>query len=117
MQFNDNTLFIGKDSWNNLWAIKAVLRGFGLVSGLWVNFHKSKFIGINVNHNFLLVAANFISCRIEFKEFLFLGIPIGIYPHRIKLWKFLVDNFRVRLAKWKGKLMSLGGIITLIKSV
>lgn len=82
-----------------------------------VNFHKTKVIGINVNHNFLLVAANFILCRIESKEFSFLGIPIGINPHRIKLCKFFVDNFRVRLAKWKGKFMSLGGIITLIKLV
>lgn len=56
-------------------------------------------------------------CIIESKEVSFLGNPIGINPRRIKLWKVLVDKFRPMLAKWKRKSMSLGGRITLIKSV
>lgn len=59
-----------------------MLRGFDLVSGLGINFHKSTVIEINVNQNFLLVAANFLSCMIESKELSFFGIPIGINPHR-----------------------------------
>ena len=59
-----------------------MLRRFDLVSGLGINFHKSTVTGINVNQNFLLVAANFLSCMIESKELLFFGIPIGINPHR-----------------------------------
>lgn len=85
--------------------------------GLGVNFHKSSVIRINVNSNFLLAAANFLSCRIENKSFLFLGIPVGIIPHHIKSWKFLVDKVKAKFAKWKGKLSSFGGRITLIKSV
>lgn len=47
IQFEDDTLIIGGGGWRNLWSIKAILRGFDLVSGLGVNFHKSRLIGIN----------------------------------------------------------------------
>lgn len=97
--------------------MKAMLRGFNLVYGLWANFHKSIVIGINVNPHFLLAAVSFLSCRIESKDFMFLGIPIGINPLRIKPWNFLVDKVSVRLSKLKVNMLSLGERITLIKSV
>lgn len=62
IQFVDNTLFIGSRGWTNLWCIKAVLRGFDLITGLSVNFHKSRFIGINVSHHFLTTTSNFFAC-------------------------------------------------------
>lgn len=48
LQYVDDTLLVGKASIENLWAIKAVLMGFELVSGLKVNFHKSYLYEINV---------------------------------------------------------------------
>lgn len=38
LQFMDNPLLVGDGSWKHLWAIKAVLRGFEMVSGLGINF-------------------------------------------------------------------------------
>lgn len=51
-------------------------RGFKVVSGLKVNFLKSRLIGINLSQQFLLATTKFISCRIEDKSFSFLRIPI-----------------------------------------
>jgi hypothetical protein len=48
LQYADDTLCIGEASVDNLWALKAVLRGFELASGLKVNFWKSCLLGINV---------------------------------------------------------------------
>ncbi|XP_058783223.1 uncharacterized protein LOC131657889 [Vicia villosa] len=48
LQFADDTLVMGECSWRQVWAIKAILRAFELVSGLGINYHKSKLIGINV---------------------------------------------------------------------
>lgn len=62
IQFTDNTLFIGSRGWKNLWCIKAVLRGFDLITGLSVNFQKSRFIGINVSHHFLTTTSDFLAC-------------------------------------------------------
>lgn len=47
IQFVDDTLIIGGGGWKNLWSIKAILRGFDLISRLGVNFHMSRLIGIN----------------------------------------------------------------------
>ncbi|XP_058726723.1 uncharacterized protein LOC131598107 [Vicia villosa] len=117
LQFVDDTLLIGDGSWKHLSAIKALLRSFELVSGLRINYHKSKLIGININPHFLGVATNFLNCRPEEKEFKFIGILIGSNPRRISSWKPLLDNVRRKLNSWKGRWLSFGGRITLIKSI
>ncbi|MCI51085.1 LINE-1 reverse transcriptase like, partial [Trifolium medium] len=47
LQYADDTLCIGEASVENLWTMKALLRGFELASGLKVNFWKSCLMGIN----------------------------------------------------------------------
>lgn len=54
LQFADDTLLMGDGIWNYLRAIKVVLRAFELVSGLRINFNKSKLIGVNINPHFFL---------------------------------------------------------------
>ncbi|XP_058751776.1 uncharacterized protein LOC131624873 [Vicia villosa] len=117
LQFADDTLLIGERSWKNVWSIKEILRGFKLASSLGVNFHKSRIISLNVRSHFLYVAANFLSCRLESKEFTFFEIPIGINPRRIKSWKFMLEKISSRLSNCKRRVLSLGGRITLIKYV
>jgi len=48
LQFVDDTLFLCQDSYSNVVTLKSILRGFELASGLKINFHKSKLVGINV---------------------------------------------------------------------
>lgn len=43
---------MGEGSWKHVWAIKAARRAFEIVSGLSINFHKSKLIGINNKSSF-----------------------------------------------------------------
>lgn len=40
LQFVENTQIIVEGGWKIIWVIKAILRGFELVSGLGVNFIK-----------------------------------------------------------------------------
>src|SRR3954465_9136575 len=65
LQFADDTLIVGESNWNHVWAIRAVLRGFELVSGLEINYHKSNLIGINSNTHFLEAVSHFFSCKLE----------------------------------------------------
>ncbi|XP_058774268.1 uncharacterized mitochondrial protein AtMg01250-like [Vicia villosa] len=82
LQFADDTLLIGKGSWKHVKALKIVLRSFELVSGLGINFHQSKLIGINVSPLFLEAATFYLSCKVKNSNFLFLGIPIGSNPQK-----------------------------------
>ncbi|XP_058752846.1 uncharacterized protein LOC131626047 [Vicia villosa] len=115
LQFANDTLLIGKGGWKHIWCLKSILRGFELISGLGVNYHKSKLIGINLSPHFLSAAANFLCCKEEEKHFNFLGLPIGADPRRITTWVPLMKKFKDRLNCWKRRLLSLGGRISLTK--
>lgn len=82
LQFADDTIIIGEGSWANIWCIKYILRGFELISGLRVNFHKSKVYGIHASQYFLQAASTFLSCIVGLLPFKFLGMPIGANPRR-----------------------------------
>ena len=43
LQYADDTIFVGEAAWENVYALKALLRGFELASGLKINFAKSQF--------------------------------------------------------------------------
>lgn len=116
-QFADDMLMVGDGSWNHLWAMKSVLRGFKLISGLGINFHKSKLMSINISSNFMEVATSFLACKREENEFVFLGIPIGCNPITISTWRPLVNKIQKRLNSWKGRYLSIRGILTLLKLV
>jgi hypothetical protein len=117
LQYADDTLCIGEASVENLWSLKAMLRGFEMASGLKVNFWKSALLGINVSPEFLEAACTFLNCRQGSIPFKYLGLPIGANPRRESTWFPLVDHFRKRLFSWRNKHISFGGRIVLINSV
>lgn len=57
LQFADDTVLVGEGSWSNLWALKAILRGFERVSGLRINMWKSKIYGVGIDQYFLQAAS------------------------------------------------------------
>lgn len=95
----------------------SVLMGFNHISGVGINFHKGKLIGINISSRFLEVETTFLTYRKEDKKFKFLGIPIGSNPRRISLWNPLLKKIKKRLVSWKGRFVSLDGRLTLLKLV
>ncbi|KAK2397838.1 hypothetical protein QL285_059374 [Trifolium repens] len=117
LQYADDTLLIGEPSVENLWAIKAILRGFEMASGLKVNFWKSCLFGVNVSNDFLDMASDFLNCRVGLLPFKYLGLPVGANPRLSSTWAPLVDSFRKRLGSWGNKYISLGGRIVLINAV
>jgi hypothetical protein len=117
LQFADDTIIVGEGNWNNLWSIKTVLRSFEIVSGLKVNFFKSKLYGINLDESFLGAAACFLHCGVDSIPFRFLGIPVGANPRRKATWSPILEIMRKRLSIWNGRHLSIGGRVTLINSV
>ena len=49
--------------------------------------------------------------------FLYLGLPIGGDPRKLKFWQPLIDRIKSRLSGWKSRNLSLGGRLVLLKSV
>jgi hypothetical protein len=97
LQYADDTLCIGEASVENLWAIKAILRGFEMASGLKVNYWKSGLYGVNVHPLLLERASNFLNCRRGLLPFKYLGLPIGANPKSDSTWDPLLESLRKRL--------------------
>lgn len=104
-------------SWENLWAMKVIRRCFQLISGLRVNFHKSKVIGINIQQDFQLDAEVFLNCKGRRVPFKYLGLPIGADPRKLETWTLVLDSLKNWLSSWKRKHLSIGGRVALINSV
>jgi hypothetical protein len=117
LQYADDTLCVGEATVENLWTLKAVLRGFEFASGLRVNFWKSSIIGVNVPNDFMAMAANFLNCRIGKTPFKYLGLPVGANPRLMSTWKPMIDVIRGRIGSWGNKYLSFGGRIVMLNAV
>ncbi|GJT32979.1 hypothetical protein Tco_0923398 [Tanacetum coccineum] len=62
-------------------------------------------------------AATKLGCLILKTPFLYLGSKVGGSMSRVQAWTEVVDRVKSRLSKWKMKALSIGGRLTLLKSV
>ena len=117
LQFADDTLFMCEDSYNSVFAIKAILRCYEIASRLKINFHKSKLVGINVESSSIEVYAKTLNCTLMRVPFKYLGIEVGGNPRKKQFWEPILNKLRDKLCVWKWRFLSLAGRICLIKSV
>jgi len=117
LQFVDDTLLIEERSWANIRSLKALLLLFEVTSGLKVNFHKSMLVGVNIHDSWLAKAAFVLNYKLGRAPFLYLGLPIGGDPRKLKFWQPLIDRIKSRLSGWKSGNLLLGGRLVLLKSV
>lgn len=92
IQYANDTICIGKATIENLWTLKALLRGFEMVSGLKVNFFKSCSVEINVTPDFMIMACDFLNCSQGSIPFSYLGLPVGANPGRVATWDPFCDS-------------------------
>ncbi|GKC73337.1 putative RNA-directed DNA polymerase, eukaryota, reverse transcriptase zinc-binding domain protein [Tanacetum coccineum] len=105
--------------WNplDMENIIRILYVFYLALGLKINIHKSNVYGVGVSDNEIISMANNTGYSPGAFSFVYLGLPIGTNMNLSINWKNLLDRFDARLLKWKANLLSIGGRLTLIKSV
>nr|GEX59988.1 RNA-directed DNA polymerase, eukaryota [Tanacetum cinerariifolium] len=115
--YADDALIIGEWSNENLRGIINILKCFFLASGLQINIHKSQLLGVGVSRSAIEAETSTIGCSIMDKQFRYLGIMVGGNTSRHKAWEEVVLKIRSRLSKWKAKTLSIGGRLTLLKSV
>ncbi|GJU85058.1 RNA-directed DNA polymerase, eukaryota, reverse transcriptase zinc-binding domain protein [Tanacetum coccineum] len=115
--YADDVVFLGQWSNSNISTIIKVLKCFFCASGLSINMHKSKLMGIAVDDDIVNQAAHSIGCLQLKSPFSYLGSRIGGSMSRINSWDDIVNKLLARLSKWKMKTLSIGGRLTLLKSV
>nr|GEV90022.1 RNA-directed DNA polymerase, eukaryota [Tanacetum cinerariifolium] len=115
--YYDDAVFIGEWSDSNLENIVKILKCFFLVSGLKINIQKSQVLGVGVPRNIVNQAGSLIGCAVMQNPFRYLGVMVEDSISRKIAWADMVQKLRYRLSKWKVKTLSIGGRLTLLKSV
>ncbi|GKD26974.1 hypothetical protein Tco_1233188 [Tanacetum coccineum] len=117
LQFADDALIMGKWSLGNAKNLCRILRCFHMVSGLKVNFTKSKFFSVGVDNDSVLNFASFLKFQPSTLPCTYLGLPMGANMNVERNWRPIVERFQKRLSSWKATTLSYGGRLTLLKSV
>ncbi|GKA38529.1 hypothetical protein Tco_0731080 [Tanacetum coccineum] len=78
---------------------------------------KSKLLGISVEDDKVEQAAVKIDCTTLKTPFSYLGSKVGSLMSRIQSWNETIEGMVARLSKGKLKTLSIGGRLTLLKSV
>nr|KYP36537.1 Putative ribonuclease H protein At1g65750 family [Cajanus cajan] len=117
IQYADDTMFIGEAKLENVMAIKSMMRCFEMVSGLKVNFCKSKFGAMGIDSTMEEGFAQLLNCSLLSFPFTYLGIPIGANPRKFETWRPIVIKIQKKLSSWKCKVLSMAGRLCLINSV
>ncbi|GKA65245.1 RNA-directed DNA polymerase, eukaryota, reverse transcriptase zinc-binding domain protein [Tanacetum coccineum] len=117
MFYADDVVFLEQWSDANFDTIVHVLECFFRASGLRINMSKSKLMGISVEKDKVEREASKIGCLILKPPFSYLGPKVGGLMSRVQSWNEVVDRVIARLSKWKMKTLSIGGRLTLLKSV
>nr|GEX32519.1 RNA-directed DNA polymerase, eukaryota [Tanacetum cinerariifolium] len=115
--YADDAVFIGEWSQSNLMGIMHILRCFSLISCMLINIHKSHILGVGIPDNTVSEAASLLGCAILKTPFKYLGIMVGGNMSLTKAWDDTICKLKKRLSKWKLKTLSIGGRLTLLKSV
>ncbi|KAJ9559906.1 hypothetical protein OSB04_005066 [Centaurea solstitialis] len=117
LQFADDALIFGKWTNKNIVSLSKILNCFYEVSGLRINFSKSKLFGIGVSDSEVEAMATKIKCQSSSFPFTYLGLPVGENMRKKAAWSVVIEKVKKKLNAWKSKCLSIGGRFTLIQSV
>ncbi|XP_076929839.1 uncharacterized protein LOC143594399 [Bidens hawaiensis] len=116
--FADDAIIFGEPSLENVNNLATInLRIFHIISGLKVNLPKSCLIGVEVEDGEIQNFASILHCKVGSTPFVHLGVIVGANMNRYNNWQSVLDVFNARLTSCKASSLSMGGRLTLLKSV
>ncbi|GKE16052.1 RNA-directed DNA polymerase, eukaryota [Tanacetum coccineum] len=96
--YADDAVFVGEWDVSNIKTLVHVLKCFFLASGLKINLHKSKLMGIGINRRDVEKAARLIGCSTFSTPFNYLGVKVGDDMSKIKSWDEVTSQLSSRLS-------------------
>jgi hypothetical protein len=117
LQYADDTLLFLEHDLEKAKNMKLLLLGFEQVSGLKINYHKSKIFRFGQPTEVMDQYQLLFGYRNGEYPFKCLGIPMHYQMLRNSDWKIIEAKSKKKLSGWKGKIMSVGGRLVLINSV
>lgn len=115
-QYADDTILFIHNDVHSVSKVKEVLQCFQLLSGLKINFQKSKLYSFSKDIASFENYAFILGCKIGSWSLTYLGSPIGISSRKTVFWKPLIQKFQGKLSSWKKNCLNQAGRASLIKS-
>ncbi|XP_022003664.1 uncharacterized protein LOC110901123 [Helianthus annuus] len=115
--YADDALIIGDWCKENVLNVVRILRCFYACSGLKINLGKSNIYGIGVGSSEVDDMSVEVGCKSDSFPFKYLGLSVRANMNRIVNWRPVYEIFEKRLSLWKSAVLSIGGRVTLIRSV
>ncbi|XP_035845805.1 uncharacterized protein LOC118492120 [Helianthus annuus] len=115
--YANDVIILGDWSNSNIANMVRILQVFHICSVLKINIANSNLYAIGVSNGQIKNMAEVIGCQADEFPFRYLGLIVGANMNRVSNWKPMYNLVDARLAKWNAALLSIGGRITLIRSV
>lgn len=80
LQFDDDTILFSSAKWEEIIALKRILRCFEIVFGLKINLFKSSLVSVGCPEEKVHLIAERLHCKYEKLPFKYLRLPIGANP-------------------------------------
>jgi hypothetical protein len=94
-----------------------IFKSYGEVSGQLINKQKSKFYSGAISNARLLMITNLLGFGAGTIPLNYLGCPIFVGKPKSTHFSAIADKFRVKLASWKGALLSIMGRVQLVRAI
>jgi hypothetical protein len=117
IQYANDTLILFQGDPNHARLLKEILNAFSLTTGLMINYNKSTFVPINLDHEEQTQITNILRCPITSFPQTYLGIPLS--DSKLPKWALspLLHSLDTRIDTLSISGATSGGCLTLTKSV
>jgi hypothetical protein len=115
--YADDDMIFCKGSKKNIKCLLQIFQEYGDISGQLISAHKSKFYAGSIDNSRLLMITNLLGFGVGLISFNYLGCPIFIGKSKTVYFQSIADKIKVKLASWKGALLSIMGRVQLVKSI
>jgi hypothetical protein len=115
LQYADDTLLFLKHSTTSAGLLKWIMVCFEQLSGMKSNYNKSDLVPTNLDEDETMQYARIFCCKIDSFPFRYLGVPLH-YKLRREDIQPIVDKVLNRIPGWKGRLLSCGARLVLLRA-
>ncbi|GAU39929.1 hypothetical protein TSUD_275290 [Trifolium subterraneum] len=115
--YADEIMVFCKGSKRNLRCLMEIFKSYWEMSGQLINKQKSKFYSGAISNARLLMITNLLGFGAGTIPLNYLGCPIFVGKPKSTHFSAIADKFRVKLASWKGALLSIMGRVQLVRAI
>jgi hypothetical protein len=116
LQYADDTILLIQVEMEQIIHLKLILYIFEAMSGLEINFLKSKIMVVLQDDEKKLMYSDIFGCQLGHWPIKYLGVPVCGTRHKVSDMDCLCDKLRKKLDGWVGYSSLIGGRFSLIQS-